>query len=213
MSTVYIMLTVSTVSTVSTVPTVSTVSAVYSAVPRTSISGSILSPGLEASLAEAEAKAKAKKGKMSASKNTTNDSSASETTTTDVPSSEQDAIEALEKGEDYNAESEHTKHGGQHEKVNKKTKKKKKKGVSNRKSGKKNEQSRDYGWAKVRRLLNHYCHPETHSVNGKGDIFYGGGWILSLFHLLTWKTLSAYFEQGGSGEVESQRCEVDGMPG
>ena len=133
-------------------------------------------PGLEASLAEAEAKAKAKKGKMSASKNTTsNDSSASKTTTTDLPASEQDAIEALEKGEDYNAESKQTKHEGKHKKVNKKKqKKKKKKGVSKRKSGKKNEQSRDYSWAKVRRLLNHYCHPETHSVNGKGHMFFSG---------------------------------------
>ena len=153
-------------------------------------------PGLEASLAEAEAKAKAKKGKMSASKNTTsNDSSASKTTTTDLPASEQDAIEALEKGEDYNAESKHTKHEGKHKKVNKKTKKKKKKkGISKRNSGKKNEQSRDYSWAKVRRLLNHYCHPETHSVNGKGHMFFSGDGprgILFLFHLLTWKTLSA----------------------
>ena len=173
-SAMFSILTFHRLSSVQTVKARRTVSVVHSAVLPPSLMVSYF-PGLEASLAEAEAKAKAKKGKVSASKNTTNDSSASKTTSTDVPASEQDAIEALEKGEDYNAESEHTKHGGQHKKVSKKTKKKKKKGVSTRKSGKKNEQSRDYGWAKVRRLLNHYCHPETHSVNGKGHIFLRGG--------------------------------------
>ena len=159
----------------STVSAVSTVSAIYSAVVPPSLMVFHF-PGLEASLAEAEAKAKAKKGKTSASKNTTNDSSASKTTTTDLPASEQDAIEALEKGEDYNAESKHTKHEGKHKKVNKKTKKKKKKkGISKRNSGKKNEQSRDYSWAKVRRLLNHYRHPDAHSVNGKGNMFFFWG--------------------------------------
>ena len=32
----------------------------------------------------------------------------------------------------------------------------------------------DYSMTKVRRLLNHYCHPETHSVNGKGHMFFSG---------------------------------------
>ena len=56
------------------------------------------------------------------------------------------------------------------------------------------EQRRDYSWTKVRRLFNHYCHPETHSVNGKGHMFFSGDGprgILSLFHLVTWKPLSA----------------------
>ena len=37
------------------------------------------------------------------------------------------------------------------------------------------EQRQDYSMTKVRRLLNHYRHPDAHSVNGKGNMFFFWG--------------------------------------